>query len=151
MIITDVKTAVITAKKQALSSRIPEKFCVYHPKTPAVGSFVLREPGFTEYDPCCNICIGTFVNSQKKFFTKLLEDPSSGGSMFCEVCDTVQDNYIRTDAGVKENLHVYKDPEDGSWTDMCTSCYKARKTADQRYYEEELRYEQERDRGYDFE
>ena len=151
MIITDVNTAVLYAKNHFLSSHKPEKFCVYHPNTPSVGSFVHREPGFTEYDPCCNICIGTFVNNQKKFFTKLLEDPSSGGTMVCEVCDTTQNQYIRTDAGVEENLRVYKDPEDGSWTDMCTSCYEAKKAADQKYYEEELRYEQERDLGYEYE
>ncbi len=143
MVITDVKTAVEAAKNKAISNHTTEKFCVYHPNTPSVGSFVHREPGFTEYDPCCNICIGTFVNGQKKFFTKLLEDPSSGGTMVCEVCDTNQDKYVRTDAGIEGNLHVYKDPEDGSWTDMCTSCYKARKASDQKYYEEE------RDQGYD--
>ena len=151
MIITDVKTAVMAAKNQTLTSRTPEKFCAYHYRTPAVGSFVHREEGFTEYDPCCNICIGTFVNNRKKFFTKLLEDPSSGGSMVCEVCDTLQDKYICTDSGIEENLCVYKDPEDGSWTDMCISCYEAQKASDQRYYEEELRYEQERDLGYDYE
>ena len=71
--------------------------------------------------------------------------------MVCEVCDTVQDKYVRTDAGIEGNLHVYKDPEDAtSWTDMCTSCYKARKASDQKYYEEELRYEQERDLGYEY-
>lgn len=149
MIITDVKTAVEAAKAKDLSSRIPEDFCVWHPKTKAVGSFVHRECGFTEYDPCCNICIGSFVNGQKKFFTELLKDPSSGGTMHCEACDTVQDKYLRTEEGVEENLRIYKDPEDGSWTDMCTACYEAQKAKDEKYYEEELRYQQEQDMSYD--
>ena len=150
MIITDVKTAVEAAKVKAISNHIPEEYCVWHPKTNAVGSFVHRECRFTEYEPCCDICIGTFINSQKKFFTELLKDPSSGGTMYCEACDTVQDKYVRTEEGVEENLRVYKDPEDGSWTDMCTTCYEAQKAADQKYYEEELRNQQEQDMFYDF-
>ena len=149
MIITDVKTAVEAAKAKNLSSHIPEDFCISHPKTKAVGSFVYRECGFTEYDPCCNICIGTYVNSKKKFLTKLLKDPSSGGTMHCEACDTVQDKYLRTEEGVEENLRIYKDPEDGSWTYMCTGCYEAQKAKDEKYYEEELRYQQEQDMSYD--
>ena len=149
MIITDVKSAVEAAKNNAISNRATEEKCVWHPKTKAVGSFVQRECGFTEYDPCCNVCIGSFVNSQKKFFTELLKDPSSGGTMFCEVCDTVQDRYLRTEEGVEENLRIYKDPEDGSWTDMCTACYETQKSKDQKYYEEELRYQQEQDMFYD--
>lgn len=137
MIITDVKTAVEAAKNKAISNHIPEKNCVWHPKTKAVGSFVYRECGFTEYDPVCDICIGTYVNTEKKFFTELLKDPSSGGTMYCEVCDTVQDRYLQTKEGVEENLRIYVDPEDGSWTDMCTACYETQKAKDQKYYEEE--------------
>lgn len=147
----DVKSSVEMAKSKFFTKTIEEgeDYCYSHPKTKAIGSFVYREQGFTEYYPVCNVCVGTFVNNSKKFFTNLFADIKTGGTMYCECCKTTQDKYTHVeDGGIEDNLLVYKDPEDGSWTDMCNACYTKQKAADDKYYEEELQYQREK-WGYD--
>ena len=147
MFYQDVQSSVEMVKSSVFTKFIEkgEEYCYTHPKTKAVGSFVNREPGFTEYDPVCDVCVGTFVNHQKKFFTDLFKDIKTGGTMYCERCKTTHDRYIHVkEGGIEDNLLVYKDPEDGSWTDMCSACYAARKAYDDKYYEEELRLDREK-------
>lgn len=119
---------------------------------PSIGEWVHREPGFTEYDACCQACYDETVKWVSEKFDRLVtgtETDKDRNYHYCERCK--KDGKLFTallEEGKEPQIEkvgfTYIDPEDGSWMDMCKTCYTKQRNRDLQEVEEYERDQRER-------
>ena len=121
-----------------------------HDGQASVGSFVIREEGFTEYEAVCQKCVDDHRESLGQFFDRVAageSDPEEDGFQ-CEDCEQQFPSLVvHSDGSAEGGLYIHRDWEDRSETWCCATCYDKRYQRDKAMAEEEQKY-QEQHQGY---
>lgn len=103
-----------------------------HEGCKAVGSFVHREDGFTEYDSACTECLRSFESGLADEFDNA---GKSEEGFYCEDCEAFTPYLVKNEDGsVEDGLLIHRDVEDRSMTDCCVSCYTKRVRRDEQFW-----------------